>query len=154
MQKMQILIDGDACRKIDATEKIASEKGVPCHIYCSTGHILESSYSRIHIMGEKKDSVDFAIVNKCQKGDIVVTDSSSLAAMVLAKCAYAINQKGFMYNDKNIMAYLDSRHMRRKETRCTNRQQVKCSRQISVKTAPYTDLLMRLIEQNDDKIKQ
>lgn len=120
-----ILIDGDACNVIQITEKLAKEKSIPCHIYCDTQRILESTYSEIHIVDRGRDSADFAIVNKCGHNDIVITNDSGLAAMVLAKNGIAINTKGFEYTKRNIMSYLTSRHIRNYESRRNNRNQIK-----------------------------
>ena len=38
--------------------------------------------------------MDFALVNSCRAGDIVVTQDYGVAAMALARGAYAINQDG------------------------------------------------------------
>ena len=64
---MRILIDGDACRVITATEGIAAEFNIECHIYCDTKHMIESEYSEIHVMDQGADSTDFAILNRCGK---------------------------------------------------------------------------------------
>lgn len=123
-----ILIDGDACSVITKTEQLAKKYNIPCHIYCDTHRILDSNYSEIHIVDHGRDSADFAIVNKCGKNDIVITNDSGLAAMVLAKQSIAINSKGFEYTKQNILSLLTSRHIRSHEVRKTNRNQVKTMR--------------------------
>ena len=60
------------------------------------------------------DAVDFVLVNRVKKGDIVVTQDYGLAAMVLAKRGYAIDQNGRWYTSENIDQLLDSRHMSKK----------------------------------------
>lgn len=122
---MMILIDGDACNVITITEQLAQEKSIQCHIYCDTQRILESNYSEIHIVDKGRDSADFAIVNKCSYNDIVITNDSGLAAMVLAKHGIAINSKGFEYTKSNIMSYLTTRYIRDHESRKNNRNQIK-----------------------------
>ena len=121
---MKILIDGDSCNVIPYTEKIAKRNNIMCHIYCDTSRLLESEYSEIHIVDKGKDSADFAILNKCGKHDVVVTNDSGLAAMVLAKQGYAINSHGFEYTKGNIDSYLNRRHLRNITKRRTNKQKV------------------------------
>ncbi len=60
------------------------------------------------------DSVDFALVNMVQKGDIVVTQDYGLAAMCLAKAAVPISQDGMIYDDDNILSLLSQRAMAKK----------------------------------------
>ena len=120
-----ILIDGDSCNVIAITEKLAKKYAIPCHIYCDTHRFLESDYSEIHIVDSGRDSADFAIINKCGCNDIVITNDSGLAAMVLSRNAIAINSKGFEYTKHNIMSYLTTRYIRSHESKRLNRNQVK-----------------------------
>ena len=63
------------------------------------------------------DSADFALVNKCTAGDIVITQDYGLSAMALAKGAIIINQNGLIINDYNIDTLLTSRHIAKKARR-------------------------------------
>ena len=121
---MKILIDGDSCNVIACTEKIAKKNNIVCHIYCDTSRLLESEYSEIHIVDKGKDSADFAILNKCGKHDVVITNDSGLAAMVLAKQGYAINSHGFEYTKRNIDTYLNRRYLRSVSSRKSNKSQI------------------------------
>lgn len=121
---MRILIDGDACSVIDVAEKIAAENGIECHIYCDTSHIIRSDYSELHIIDSSPDAVDFAIINSCRSGDIVITNDSGLAAMALIKNCSILNCKGIIYNDKNIMSFLNRRYMRQDAKRKTKRDKI------------------------------
>ena len=40
---------------------------------CDTNHVLSSDYSDIKIIGAGADAVDFALINLCNKDDVVVT---------------------------------------------------------------------------------
>ncbi len=122
---MKILIDGDACSVIDKAEEIAAKYNIDCHIFCDTKHSIRSDYSDVHIVDAGQDSTDFAIVNNCQKDDIVITNDGGLAAMILAKKAYALNNKGVYYTDANIMTTLTKRYMRSQEIKHTNKRQCK-----------------------------
>jgi uncharacterized protein YaiI (UPF0178 family) len=68
-----------------------------------------------------RDSVDIALINKTEKGDIVVTQDYGLAAMVLAKGAKALNQNGLIYTKDNIDKLLFERHIGQKVRRSGGR---------------------------------
>lgn len=143
---MKILIDGDSCCVISSTEKIARQYDIPCHIYCDTKHALDSSYSEIHIVSSGKDSADFAIVNKCDRNDIVITNDGGLAAMVLAKNGFALNSSGVEYTKTNILSYLNKRYVRSSEQRRTRRDKVKGSLYgRKTEHCRFTDILAQVI---------
>lgn len=111
---MKILVDADACPVINIVEKLAKERQIPVILLCDTNHMLNSNYSEIIIISAGIDAVDFAILNKCNKNDLVVTQDYGLAALVLAKQAYAIHQSGKWYTDKNINQMLNERYIAKK----------------------------------------
>ena len=111
---MQIFVDADACPVTKIVEQIARERGIPCSLLCDTNHVLSSDYSEIKIIGAGADAVDFALINLCHKGDIVVTQDYGVAAMALGKGAYAIHQSGRWYTNENIDRLLMERHMAKK----------------------------------------
>ena len=111
---MQIFVDADACPVTRIVEQTARERGIPCSLLCDTNHVLSSDYSEIRIIGAGADAVDFALINLCHKGDIVVTQDYGVAAMALGKGAYAIHQSGRWYTNENIDRLLMERHMAKK----------------------------------------
>ena len=111
---MHILVDADACPVVGITEKIAQQNNIPCTLLCDTNHVLQSAYSDIKIIGAGADAVDYALINLCRKGDIVVTQDYGVAAMALSKGAYAIHQSGKWYTNDNIDQMLMERHMAKK----------------------------------------
>ena len=142
---MKILIDGDSCSKLNTIETIAKEHNIPCHIFCDTKRIIESDYSEIHIIDCGTDAVDFALVNKCQKNDIVITKDSGLAALALSRNAFALNCYGQEYTKNNIMTYLNSRHIRSTESHKTNRKQVKGTLKTANNNIPFYVTLNNII---------
>lgn len=122
---MKILIDADACPVVVQAVEIAKKYALPIELFCDTNHILQSDYAIIHIIGAGRDAVDLALVNQCAKGDIVVTQDYALAALVLAKKAYALNQNGFYYTDENIEALLATRWENAKARRNKNKTHLK-----------------------------
>lgn len=108
---MEIFVDADACPVVKIVEKVAKENRIEVCLLCDTNHVLQSDYSVIKVIGAGADAVDFALVNLCKSGDIVVTQDYGVAAMVLGKSAYAIHQSGRWYTNDNIDQLLMERHM-------------------------------------------
>lgn len=111
---MQILVDADACPVVGIVERIAKQNKIPCTLLCDTNHVLSSDYSEVKIIGAGADAVDYALINICKKGDIVVSQDYGVAAMALGKGAYAIHQSGKWYTNDNIDQMLMERHMAKK----------------------------------------
>ena len=82
---MRILIDADGCPVVDLTVAAAREFGLECIILCDTAHYFDKEGARTMVLAQGADSVDFALVNLVQAGDIVVTQDYGLAAMCLAR---------------------------------------------------------------------
>ena len=110
----RILVDADACPVVRLTERIAKAHGMPVTLLCDTNHVLSSDYSEIRVIGAGADAVDFALINLCRKGDVVVTQDYGVAALALGKGAYAIHQSGKLYTQDNIDQMLMERHLARK----------------------------------------
>lgn len=108
---MKIYVDADACPVVRQTEIIAEKYDIPVILICDTNHILNSDYSEIIVADSGADSVDIVLVNRCAKGDIVVSQDYGVAAMALGKGAYPIHQSGRWYTNENIDELLMQRHM-------------------------------------------
>lgn len=122
---MKILVDADACPVIRIVETLAKKYKTECVLLCDTNHILISEYSEIRIIGAGADAVDFALVNLCNRGDIVVSQDYGVAAMVLGKGAYAIHQSGKWYTNDNIDMMLMERHISKKARRASSKNHMK-----------------------------
>lgn len=111
---MKILIDADGCPVVKQATQIAKENNIEVVIFCDTSHIINSDYAQIITVSKGADSVDFALVNKVQSGDIVITQDYGLAAMVLSKGGKAITQNGMIISDSNLGLLLTSRYESKK----------------------------------------
>ena len=111
---MQILVDADACPVVGIVERIAKQNHIPCTLLCDTNHVLQSDYSEVKVIGAGADAVDYALINICHNGDIVVSQDYGVAAMALGKGAYAIHQSGKWYTNDNIDQMLMERHLSKK----------------------------------------
>lgn len=111
---MKILVDADACPVVKIVEQEARLHDTKVILFCDTSHILCTDYSDVKVVEAGRDAVDFALVNQCEKGDIVVTQDYGVAAMILGKGAYGIHQSGKWYTEHNIDQLLLERHMAKK----------------------------------------
>lgn len=111
---MKILVDADACPVKDIIEDIAIKLEIPVVMLIDTSHILHSEYSQVISVSQAPDAVDFALINRTEKGDIVVTQDYGVAAMALGKGAYAIHHNGKIYTDYNIDIMLMERDYAKK----------------------------------------
>lgn len=145
---MQILIDADACPVIKITERTAREYQIPVTLLCDTNHMLQSDYSTVKTIGAGADAVDFALINLCQKGDIVVTQDYGVAAMALGKGAYAIHQSGKRYTDENMDRLLMERHLSKKIRRASGKNHLKGpAKRKRENDLTYEEALRQLIEE-------
>ena len=122
---MKLLIDADACPVVAIAERIAKSHSIPVTLLCDTNHVLHSDYSEVKVIGAGKDAVDFALVNLCQAGDIVVTQDYGVAAMILGKGAHGIHQSGKWYTNDNIDQLLMERHLSGKARRAKSKHHLK-----------------------------
>lgn len=111
---MVIFVDADACPVKKEIEKVARAKGIKVVMLIDTSHELKSDYSEIITVSKGRDSVDLALINMTNAGDIVITQDYGVATMALAKKAYAISQNGLVYDDSNIDQLLFERHISQK----------------------------------------
>ena len=107
---MKILVDADACPVTDIAVSLCREYNVPCLLLCDTAHEFYRDGAQTLVFDKGADSVDFALVNRVEKGDIVVTQDYGLASMCMAKGARVLHQDGWTYTKENIDALLFSRH--------------------------------------------
>ena len=118
---MKILVDADACPCNQIIEKVAREYKLPLLFLVDSSHILSSEYGEVLIIGQGADAVDFALVNRLQKGDIAVTQDYGVAAMALGKKCYAIHPSGKIYDDSNMDQMLFERHLAKVQRKSNKR---------------------------------
>lgn len=107
---MRVLIDGDGCPVVDLTVRIAGEKGAACLILCDTAHSIQRPGAETVVVSKGADSVDFALLQLLQPGDVVVTQDYGLAALCLTRGARTLRQDGMAYTDENIDGLLLARY--------------------------------------------
>ncbi len=122
---MHIWVDADACPVVALVERAAKRRNLPVTLLCDTNHVLSSDYSQVIVIGAGADAVDFALVNRCCKGDLVVTQDYGVAAMALGKGAYGIHQSGKWDTQDNIGGLLMDRHLAQKARRASGKHHLK-----------------------------
>ncbi len=90
-----------------------------------------------------------AIANNCQVNDIIITQDYGLAALVLGKGAYVINNNGYRYTEKNIDELLMRRHYHAKMRRAGKKHTTQSKREAN-DNQKFKRELIKLIE----KIKE
>ena len=110
---MKVLIDADACPVVEVAVRLCREFQRQCLLFCDTAHEIHREGAETLVFDKGADSVDFALVNRVEPGDIVVTQDYGLASMCLAKGAKVLHQDGWEYTAWNIDALLFQRHASR-----------------------------------------
>lgn len=112
---MRVLIDGDGCPVVDIAVQLCREFRTECMILCDTAHEIHRDGVLTLTFDKGADSVDFAIANRIQPGDLVITQDYGLASMCLARKARAsIRMDGSITNGTSMCCCFSD--MRRKNT--------------------------------------
>ena len=118
---MRLFVDADACPVVPQCLEEAGRAGVPVTLVCDQAHRMERPGAETVTVSQGPDSADFALVNRVQPGDVVVTQDYGLAAMCLARRARVLHQDGHEYTPENIDGLLAFRHEARKLRRAGGR---------------------------------
>ena len=93
---------------------LAKENNIPVTMVVDTNHIITSDYSEVVTVSQGADSVDLYLINRVNKGDIVITQDYGVAALALGKGAKAISNSGMIFDDTNIDKLLFERFLGKK----------------------------------------
>mgnify|MGYP000034625284 CR=1 FL=1 len=121
MNIIKILVDGDGCPVVKITEEIAEKFNCKLIIFTNYAHQVNSDYGQVKKLDIESQSVDMEIINRVDTGDIVITQDYGLAALVLGKGAFVINNSGNRYTEENIDHLLAKRHFYAKLRRANQR---------------------------------
>lgn len=119
----KIWIDGDGCCVVDQTLDVAKAFNVHVILVVDSAHVVDRFACEKIIGDQGKDSSDFAIVKRVNKGDIVITQDIGLAALILSKQAFIIHPNGIAITAENIDVLLAQRyhgHKQRKQGHFTH----------------------------------
>ena len=107
---MRIFIDADACPVKDETYKVAARYGLKVFVVSNSFiQIPASPLIERRIVDAGPDVADDWIAERCQPGDIVVTNDIPLADRVLKAHGTAIAPNGRLFTADSIGAALASR---------------------------------------------
>ncbi len=106
---MRILVDADACPVTDIAIDIAVEYKKEIILFYDDSHQTYKEYAKIVMVPKGNDAVDYALLNECKKGDVVISQDYGVATIALSKGAYVINQNGMIYDENNIGYLLEIR---------------------------------------------
>ena len=110
---MRVLVDADGCPVTRIAVRVAAEYGVSCVVFCDMAHEFREIGPEVEVVtvSTGSDSADFALVNRAERGDIVVTQDFGLAAMCMARGAVPVDQNGRIYSADNIGLLLEQRNI-------------------------------------------
>lgn len=145
---MTIFIDADGCPVVNLTIQIAKTFSIPVCIICDTSHEIERSGAQTITVSKGADSADFALVNRVEPNDIVITQDYGLAAMCLARSAIPINQDGMIYTQDNMDALLLARHTARKIRNAGGRLKGNAKRDRKTQDKSFETTLTKLLSNN------
>lgn len=117
---MNILVDADACPVIGIVERVAKEFQIKVILFTDTSHQIVSDYSEVVTVSKGMDAVDFAVIKRGQKDDLVITQDYGVAAMALGKGLLALHQSGKQYTNENIDQMMFERHLAKKARRSSS----------------------------------
>ena len=143
---MKVYVDADACPVTRIAERVAKEHSISVVLLCDMNHVLSSDYSEIRVIGAGADAMDIALINLCQRGDIVVTQDYGVAALALGKGAKAIHQSGRWYTNENIDGLLMERHMAKVARRKSKNHLKGPAKRTDEDDRRFEDSFRRLIE--------
>ena len=154
IHKMTVFVDADACPVTRIVERVAKRHSVPVVLLCDTNHVLSSDYCTVRVIGAGADAVDIALINLCQRGDIVVTQDYGVAVLALGKGARAIHQSGIWYTDENIDALLMERHLAKKARKSSKNHLKGPARRTKEDDARFKESFERLIMDSLDRDRE
>ena len=111
---MKILVDADACPMKNEILDLAQKARIKVVMIASMAvELPQNDNCEIVIVDQEKDAADFAIVNRTEENDIVITDDYGLAALVIEKVK-VISTKGHIYKKEDMLGKLTMRHIGQK----------------------------------------
>jgi len=147
---MTVFIDADGCPVVDITVRLSKQTGVGCVIVCDTSHVFEKPDAKTITVSKGSDSVDFALVNMIQSGDIVVTQDYGLAAMCIARGTVPVSQDGMVYTGDNINGLLMQRFTAKK-IRMSGGRLKGLSKRTAEQDAAFEKTLKKLLDNAKEK---
>ena len=112
---MKIRIDGDACPNKEEIYSLACQYHREMVVYCDYAHQLNDVNYTLVQCDVGKDSVDMAILDDVEAGDLVITQDYGLASLLLMKNVRVLHVSGQEITKENIELLLMSRYLGAKQ---------------------------------------
>ncbi len=112
---MKIYLDADGAPWRDLVIERANRHGVTVVVVADYSHVLSlgNGAERV-VVDDGRDAADFAIVNRVQEGDLVITQDVGLASLILPKGAAVISPRGFEFIEDSMGVRLTRRWLHSK----------------------------------------
>ena len=97
---MKIYLDADGAPWRDLVIERAKRHEVTVVVVADYSHVLSvGNGTEQVVVDDGMDATDFAIVNRVQEGDLVITDDVGLASLLLPKGAAVISSRGYEFTE-------------------------------------------------------
>lgn len=120
-----LFIDADACPVTREAIATGRKRGLRVVVVANSTQNLERYATRSGVeavsVSSGRDAADFAVVERLEPGDVVVTQDIGLAAMAIGRGAGAISPRGRIFHLATIDAELAVRHAEAKLRRSGGR---------------------------------
>jgi uncharacterized protein YaiI (UPF0178 family) len=148
---VKIYLDADGAPWRDLVIERARRHGVTVVVVADYSHALPMGNGVERVMvDDGRDAADFAIVNRVEEGDLVITQDVGLAALVLPKGAAVISPRGYEFRADAIERQLAQRWVAKRIRRSGGRTQGPkplstddCARFLALLEQRLADLLRR-----------
>ena len=107
---VKIYLDADGAPWRDLVIERARWHGVTVVVVADYSHVLSLGKGVEQVMvDDGRDAADFAIINRVEEGDLVITQDVGLASLVLFKGAAVISPRGYEFFEDSIERQLAQR---------------------------------------------
>jgi uncharacterized protein YaiI (UPF0178 family) len=97
---VKIYLDADGAPWRDLVIKRAKRHGVTVVVVADYSHVLSvGDGTEQVVVDDGRDAADYAIVNRVQEGDLIITDDVGLASLLLPKGTAVISPRGYEFTE-------------------------------------------------------
>lgn len=117
-KSVNIYVDADACPVKHEIIHLANTYNASATFVASYSHVPnETNGAKWVFVDTYKEAADLYILNLARQGDIVVSQDTGLASMLVNRGVYVLSPRGKLYNDQEMETILHLRYLSAKERR-------------------------------------